>query len=1140
MAKKIKHSDLFEGDLFKKEQDSAKAFLVILEDVKKALKGGLLKVQKEINSANTKTVKGVKELSRTEAIAAEKIKQLTIIKKQEIKLEAKLAVLRTGAAKDNKELTLSVQQQNKALKDQIKETSSLSSAYDKQSAKLNRLRKELKNVILTEGEGSKKTKRLAKEVQNLDNKLKKVDAAAGQFQRNVGNYPKLLGGATRALTGFLGAFGLTAGLAGFARLIGDTIEKNKQFGKSISSLSSITGATGKDLEFYKEQAREIGATTTLSSTQAVDAFKLIGSAKPELLKSSAALAAVTKQAVILAEAAELDLTVAATAVTTSLNQMGAGADQTSRFVNVLAAGSKEGAADIPFLNAAIEKSGAVARDANLSFEQLVAGIETIAPSVSEPSSAGLKFADILLRLQKSGKGFESGQFDLKDALTQVKAEFEAIEDPVKKAQEESLLFGKNSIVVGKALINNIDKFENFTTAVTGTNVALEQQATNVDNLDGDIKSFDSTIEAVQLKLTGSGGLFRALTQITTELIKLAFGIGKAEDELSDSEKTIRSTANNIINLGKFIVTATAAYVAFSAVIRAKAALQAAGILVTNASSLALKAQTLGTRIATTATKLFNRAIKLNPVGLFVAALTAAAVAFGLFGDEADDAAGNQKELNDEIERGKNLLEEVDVNTIAGAILTGADASKFALKDLRRALTEFEGQLEGLSESSIILIAKQGETAEEFANRRAEAHKNEGDQLKTLISAIKTSIELGEKENETTSNATKKIKESTKARGELRTELTDAEKKLEKLREELELQAFAGRINNDTLREYKELLKEVEDAAAELQRRLAEQTGGLKLISEEDLAAQNKAANDAFDKSLKDQEEKQKKLLADAKESARKTKEAARQAALDITDIIADGIKRAAQMKADAAQDDIDKSKSVQATLRELAAKGSEDAQNNLANEIKNEAALKNQKAKAEKEARVAELAAATIKSFVNSLEEGQSTGQAFGSASVALASLVSLIGSVSGSFYDGTENVADSLGAPQRTGRDGYTINVDGDERIFKPSHNKRLPKGMTNEDVVSLAESHNKGRLMDITKFSNNVPETSAIYSQNNYQSSAEILSKLNELNENTRKNRPAKEKFLFDDRTKLLMHEIKTQGRTERNHMKKTGLFG
>jgi hypothetical protein len=81
-------------------------------------------------------------------------------------------------------------------KEQIKEAIGLTDEYQRQSKRLNTLRKELKSLILLEGGSAESTKKLAKEVQNLDKRLKSVDAVAGQFQREVGNYEKGIDKAT--------------------------------------------------------------------------------------------------------------------------------------------------------------------------------------------------------------------------------------------------------------------------------------------------------------------------------------------------------------------------------------------------------------------------------------------------------------------------------------------------------------------------------------------------------------------------------------------------------------------------------------------------------------------------------------------------------------------------------------------------------------------------------------------------------------------------------------------------------------------------------------------------------------------------------------------------------------------------------
>jgi hypothetical protein len=91
----------------------------------------------------------------------------------------------------------------------------------------------------------------------------------------------------------------------------------------------------------------------------------------------------------------------------------------------------------------------------------------------------------------------------------------------------------------------------------------------------------------------------------------------------------------------------------------------------------------------------------------------------------------------------------------------------------------------------------------------------------------------------------------------------------------------------------------------------------------------------------------------------------------------------------------------------------------------------------------------------------------------------------------------------------------------------------MSNDELANMAYMHNNGMFANMGRV--DVPIHTAAF-----QSSKEILQKFDTLEKAVKANKPAREKYVFDDRTKLLMHEIKTQGRTERNHMKKTGLFG
>ena len=119
---------------------------------------------------------------------------------------AKLTAEKKAAKKAQDDLNKSYLEQSDAL-----------GSYDKLSAKLNRLRKEYKDLAASGQANTEEGKKLLKTIQDLDGELKSIDASVGQYQRSVGNY----GEAFEAVAGNLGVVGQTAGQAvGGVRALG--------------------------------------------------------------------------------------------------------------------------------------------------------------------------------------------------------------------------------------------------------------------------------------------------------------------------------------------------------------------------------------------------------------------------------------------------------------------------------------------------------------------------------------------------------------------------------------------------------------------------------------------------------------------------------------------------------------------------------------------------------------------------------------------------------------------------------------------------------------------------------------------------------------------------------------------------------
>lgn len=358
---------------------------------------------------------------------------------------------------------------------------------------------------------------------DFDKNIRRAKGEIGNFEKSITSMAGKIG---PALSGF-------AAFAGISVAIGDVVRTSMEFEKSLSSLKSLTGVTTQELSFFKDEAIRLGSTTTQTASQVVDAFKLIGSQMPELLKNKEALSSVTESAIILAEAAEIDVPEAAKALAGSLNQMGASSIHAAEYINILAAASQQGSADIPYLNKAIENAGGAASSVGVQFNELVAAIEAIAPKITDAGSAGTNLRNIFLTLESSAdKNLRPSVVGLSQAVENLAAKH-------MNATEMTKMFGKESVTAALALVSEKDKFVELTGAITDTNTAFEQQRINNDNVAGSVKELQSAWEGLILTVNNSNGILKTSIDMFTSLITKAKEWFMTEEQL----RKMRSSEN---------------------------------------------------------------------------------------------------------------------------------------------------------------------------------------------------------------------------------------------------------------------------------------------------------------------------------------------------------------------------------------------------------------------------------------------------------------------------------------------------------------------------------------------------------------------------------------------------------------------
>jgi len=465
------------------------------------------------------TQKMIDAIKRQEAaeLSMQKIEAASIAtQKKKLELDDKEA----SSKKRNTKLTIEERVQlefnNRALKDAARETLGLTGAYTKLNKQRTDAKKTLLDLLAAETKDIAAIKEATKAFDNLDKRVRMADQAVGDFHKSVGNYPKLNAFAD-GLKNLVGAFGLVGGVTAFAAILGNAFKTIKEFEQGLADLSAITGATGKDLDFLKNSAIDLGQKVEGGAKAVIEAYKLIASAKPELLSNVKALNQVTEAAVTLAQAAGMELPEAATALTDALNQFGAGADEAQLFIDALANGAKFGSAEIPQLTEALLKFGAVARSSNISIQESAALVELLAENGLKGADAGTALRNVLLKisapnaLPKLARAeFEKLGISLQtlgDKAIPIQQKLELLKPLLKDNASIVKVFGLENATAAINVLSHTERLAELTGQMKEVGTAEQQAATRMDTLTGKTEILKSTYDSLVLSIgKGSGAI----------------------------------------------------------------------------------------------------------------------------------------------------------------------------------------------------------------------------------------------------------------------------------------------------------------------------------------------------------------------------------------------------------------------------------------------------------------------------------------------------------------------------------------------------------------------------------------------------------------------------------------------------------
>lgn len=404
------------------------------------------------------------------------------------------------------------------------EAETLHSTISKQEDTLQQLKQRYVDVATEQGETSDEARELARQIQDLsselhENKTKLSDAeyAADKLDNSLEEVESSAKKADDGFTMFkatlanLAADAIMRAVDGIKNLVGNVIELGQNFTSTMSEVSAISGATGEDFEKLEACAREYGATTVFSASNAAEALKYMSLAGWDADQSTSALGGVLN----LAAASGMELGAASDMVTDYLSAFAMEAGDAAYFADLLSYAQSHSNTTAEALGEAYKNCAANLNAAGQDVETVTSLLEGMANQGYKGSEAGTAMAAIMRDITNGMKdgaikiGETSvavmdaqGNFrDLTDILTEVEAATNGMGDAERAVALSSTFTADSTKGLNLILNEGMDNIAGYEEELRGASGSAEEMANIMnDNLSGDVAAMNSAFEELGLKI----------------------------------------------------------------------------------------------------------------------------------------------------------------------------------------------------------------------------------------------------------------------------------------------------------------------------------------------------------------------------------------------------------------------------------------------------------------------------------------------------------------------------------------------------------------------------------------------------------------------------------------------------------------
>lgn len=399
-----------------------------------------------------------------------------------------------------------------------------------------------REIVETEEE----LRRLQQEAATTNTALSKIDVA-GQKMETVGNSIAGAGKKMMGVTTVIGGVGVAA------------VKTAADFDSAMSQVAAVSGATGKDFDALRNKAREMGAKTKFSATEAAEAMNYMAMAGWKTEDMLDGIEGVMN----LAAASGEDLAATSDIVTDALTAFGLSAKDSGHFADILAAASSNANTNVSMMGETFKYCAPIAGALGFSAEDTAEAIGLMANAGIKSSQAGTALRTIMNNLagdvKISGKAIgdvtiattnaDSSMRDLSDILADCRSAFGNLTES-EKAQAAESLVGKNAMSGFLALMNaGEDDIAKLSSAIDNCDGSAEKMAmTMQDNLAGQLTILKSQLQ--ELAISFGDILMPAIRSIVS---KLQGFVDKLNGMDEGTKRTIVTIALLVASIGPLLV-----------------------------------------------------------------------------------------------------------------------------------------------------------------------------------------------------------------------------------------------------------------------------------------------------------------------------------------------------------------------------------------------------------------------------------------------------------------------------------------------------------------------------------------------------------------------------------------------------------